>query len=797
MKRLRLLCFALLVSTITIGQNVKHNSKGIVKEVEFHHSKSKSPNSSAEFKEKYLKVSVDDEFKLKPHKRNRKGFKNERYEQFYKGIKVENASYTFHFKDDTLVYAHGNYVRIIDVNTKPTLSPDEAKANFAKFKKIPIDSVFSYSSELLIKEIKENKGDTITIPVLVYKIDLDANDRVNDEIGYVDAHTGKIVATAPKIWGATYNGIFTTRYNGTKVAKTSLSSSSYILKDDSRSTIIHTKNLNNSNYIPYAVDITDNDNSWTSSEHRPNNNDMGLDVHWALQEIYDYFNDNYSISSYGDDDFQINAYIKYGYYPSERDNAGWDPSLNLLIFGEGYTNFNPVASLDAVAHEYGHGISDIQIGMPYDYGTMGAIQEGLSDIWGVILESAINPVDIWKIGDQVVKSGSCLRNIENPTDGNSKTQLSVTYGASSYNNASDHYVKSGVLSYWFYLLVNGGTGVNEKGDYYSLSGIRMNDAEAFITNCIYDGYLDGVNSFSSLYSAFSNAATIFYGTSSFIKNQVDMAWYAVGVAPKPSEISISGEKYLCPSSQTAYYANNLSGAFSWVCSSNLTPIGGSSGSFTTSSTRGNAWVAIKVNGIEVTRKNIVIGSEVTGIDAISTAGTNRYYASPACSDSRFNVWTLTWQGMDYTVDQPIVVFGKSYVDVVSTTNNSNYTIASLTLEQGNYSYTKYITANRVDLGLSGIQLPNPLPFSLNLSPNPANESTTITLTEEITSAKQQTSKKDKTETEFQLWNSYGKLKSYKTKSNKHQISLSGLPSGIYYVIVIKDKNVYRKQLIVD
>jgi hypothetical protein len=95
-----------------------------------------------------------------------------------------------------------------------------------------LDTVFSYSSELLIKEIKGNNGDTTTIPVLVYKIVMDANISVNDEIGYVDAHTGKVVATAPKIWGATYNGTFTTRYSGTQVAKTSLSSSSYILKDD-------------------------------------------------------------------------------------------------------------------------------------------------------------------------------------------------------------------------------------------------------------------------------------------------------------------------------------------------------------------------------------------------------------------------------------------------------------------------------------------------------------------------------------------------------------------------------------
>ena len=50
-----------------------------------------------------------------------------------------------------------------------------------------------------------------------------------------------------------------------------------------------------------------------------------------------------------------------------------------------------MASLDVVAHEYGHAISDLKLGMSYDENTITAIlQEGISDIWGVILENAIS-----------------------------------------------------------------------------------------------------------------------------------------------------------------------------------------------------------------------------------------------------------------------------------------------------------------------------------------------------------------------------------------------------------------------
>ncbi|MEA4916750.1 T9SS type A sorting domain-containing protein [Proteiniphilum sp.] len=49
--------------------------------------------------------------------------------------------------------------------------------------------------------------------------------------------------------------------------------------------------------------------------------------------------------------------------------------------------------------------------------------------------------------------------------------------------------------------------------------------------------------------------------------------------------------------------------------------------------------------------------------------------------------------------------------------------------------------------------------------------------------------------EIQLWSSASLLKTDKTDQPKYQISVSGLPAGIYFIRVIKDGKTYTKKLI--
>ncbi|GET28920.1 M4 family metallopeptidase [Prolixibacter sp. SD074] len=692
-----------------------------------------------------------------------------------------------------MVYAHGNFVAIDDMDIAPILTSIDARNAFADYKNIPIDSIVNFQSELLIREFSYGNSDSSSIPKLVYKVTIDAECIVNNEIGYIDANSGKVLATIPRMTGISYVGTFSTRYSGTQTAKTMLGSGKYRLEDDSRAAPIHTKNLNNSTNITNAAEIYDYNNIWTSSEHSPNNIDMGLDVHWALQEIYDYFYDNYEISSFNDNSFDINAFIRWGNDPDDRDNAKWDPTYNRLLFGEGYTYLNPIASLDAVAHEYGHGISDMQADIPYDDVPSAAIQEGLSDIWSVILENAIEPVNIWQIGDQVVKSGSCMRNNANPTDALAKYQLSVTYGSPSFNNTTSQYIKSGVFSYWFYLLVNGGSGTNEIGDSYSVYGIGMDEAEEFITNSIYDEYLDNLSSFSDFKSAFSNAAMVYYGDSSFIKNQVDMAFYAVGLStePNPLNYDITGANLLCTSSNETYTLNGdvpSNATVNWTSSSNINIISSSNTSAICSGNGyGSSWlratVTINGNSFSVTNYDIGVGPpsilDVTSTNNLSydyisdsykiLAGSGDYkYEGKLVVDEYYGLATnYHWAKVLGSTLIPIN-WSASYNTVyVYTKAADRILMLSCTASNACGSYTKNYSFFTGDAS----------PF-FALYPNPASNTVEI----EVIGLTNSVNNNNEYEVEL-IDNTMQIRKKIKMKSNKTTINISGLKKGIYFVLL--------------
>jgi hypothetical protein len=136
---------------------------------------------------------------------------------------------------------------------------------------------------LFTKEINKEKGnDSLTYIGLVYRIYLQADHSDNTEIGFVNAHTGQVVATAPRLTDLI--GTFATRYSGSSQASTDPVTGGHRLFDNTRGATIHSRNMQNSTtLISNAVELVDNDNNWTSVEHAISKNDMGLDVHWSLQ----------------------------------------------------------------------------------------------------------------------------------------------------------------------------------------------------------------------------------------------------------------------------------------------------------------------------------------------------------------------------------------------------------------------------------------------------------------------------------------------------------------------------------
>ena len=127
------------------------------------------------------------------------------------------------------------------------------------------------------------------------------------------------------------------------------------------------------------------------------------------------------------------------------------------------------------------------------------------------------------------------------------------------------------------------------------------------------------------------------------------------------------------------------------------------------------------------------------------------------------------------------VYTPGYYTVCATANDGNYTTQP-------YCADFYIDDYKPAGGM------------FSLSPNPATTSVTITMDETklLNTTTQRTVTNPKSDNwQIQLWNSFGLIKTVQTDQKKYQLDLSGLSPGFYYVLVIRDGQTYRRQLMVQ
>ena len=107
----------------------------------------------------------------------------------------------------------------------------------------------------------------------------------------------------------------------------------------------------------------------------------------------------------------------------------------------------------------------------------------------------------------------------------------------------------------FFLLVTGGSGTNDNGDPYTVSGLNLSAAESILyrTNAV---YLFPSAQYADWRTACINAAADLYGATSNEIAQVENAWYAVGIGAASSICST-------PLSPTAFSIHSASDRLLW------------------------------------------------------------------------------------------------------------------------------------------------------------------------------------------------------------------------------------------
>lgn len=568
MKKTIILCALMAASVVINAQDLEksifiYDKYGNVQSVEF--SKADKEYDYVRSADVYFRdiLKVKDGNQFVRNESIRIDKKNETFEQYYKGIKVENAGYTFHYDENgSMRYAHGRYVDISNLDTKPIISKEEAAKAFAVYKGLSPDSITYYSAELIIKAIKgthckEN-------PSLVYKVSIEVNNYSVTEYGYVDAKTGKVVEKESSINHLSTMGTFYTKYYGTKYATTYGKDFKYYLQDITRGNGITVKDLEN-RLMGYAAhpnfvkDITNFSTTWHYTDYNDSTS-MSYEIFWALQKIFDRL---YNVhGKYGMDNKgkAVNAYVR-ALIPDENnnyitDNSCWNNTSKEFFFGEGGDESNrPYSSLDIVAHEYGHAISSYQISWSHNEDFL---NEGLSDIWGAIMDYRYGDTnaDVWKIGEYIPKTAECIRNMKNPSSSNALVEMADTYNVGYYPFyvlSSDMYGMSGPFSHWFYLLVNGGVDYDSSNPKFLLIPVGMDIAENLVVKAVYDNYLRYTTTYEGVRLAFIAAARAMNVNG--LVSAVCNAWHAVGVGDM--DASISGPVFI--GCQSEYSIEGLPG----------------------------------------------------------------------------------------------------------------------------------------------------------------------------------------------------------------------------------------------
>jgi len=384
---------------------------------------------------KFLKTTTNDKFVKATSHFDEQGMEHIVYQQYYKNIKVEYATYRVHIKNGKIESVNGDFLKIKDLDISLKVSEAEALEN--ALEKV---AAKSYAWEFpgmeeLIKDQKKDKSATYYPEAelviwnsyekdkisLAYKFDIYSLEPANREFVFVDAHTGKVL-DREQIMKISSPGWAHTRYSGTRAFQTQVSviPRGYYLYDNSRGARIFTMDMNNGTNLSQAENYFDNDNNWTSAEwHNTYMDDGALDAHWGLQMVYDYWKTQHNRNSYDGSNGFIYCYVHYYF---QDPNAGWAGDGKIYI-GDDIQNSDVLSTLDIVAHEFGHGVCEYTCNLRYQRES-GALNEGLSDIWGASVEEYAAPEkQEWRIGEEITLGP--IRAMDNPNLFNDPD----TYGA--------------------------------------------------------------------------------------------------------------------------------------------------------------------------------------------------------------------------------------------------------------------------------------------------------------------------------------------------------------------------------
>ena len=525
-----------------------------------------------------LKLSSDYGFQLLNAEKDLLGMTHYRYRQTYKGLELEGTMFLVHVKNDRMVSVNGTVFNRVQSASTPGIAATEALNAALDYVHADVYRWQLPQMEALLKKQTGDpsatwypKGELVLAPVngepkdanyiLAYRFDVYAEKPLRREYIFVNAANGAVIYTKDRIHYTDKIATAVTVYSGIReMTADSVNATTYRLRETGRGNGIGTYNLQQTtNYT--NTDFLDTDNYWDNVNAQMD--EYASDAHWGAEKTYDFYNVKFSRNSIDGNGFRLLSYV---HYDVNFANAFWDGTEMTYGDGDG-GNYTPFTALDVTGHEISHGLTEFTSGLNYAYES-GAMNESFSDCMGNSIRHYGKPAASinWLIGDEI--SSSPFRSMSNPNAyGDPDTYQGNNWATGAADNGGVH-SNSGVMNHWFYLLTEGGTGTNDNGDAYTVSGLGI-DAAAAICFRMNTVYLVPTSQYADARSYSIQAAIDLYGPCTNEVVQTANAWHAVGVGnaftPGVTSDFLAPVTVFCSAPASVTFSNQSSnaGTFTW------------------------------------------------------------------------------------------------------------------------------------------------------------------------------------------------------------------------------------------
>jgi len=496
--------------------------------------------------------TTTDDFLQKQITRDDLGMTHARVQQTYKGIPVYGGELILHSDAaNTLKEINGKFVPGLNLDVSAWISGEQALQTALQDLRPATYRWLNSEQERVLKEVLNDENATwLPKPLLmiaprngdfekgeyrlVWKmtIAIDGEKLGNYEY-FIDAKTGEVINKFNSMPNDDAIGTGTSNYNGTVSFHTNTIVGGYEMYNILRN--IKTYTANNGTSLPGTL-LTDSDNTWDATAQR-----SAVDAHWAAEAVRDFYLVVFNRNSFDNTGAQVRSTVHYG---SNYNNAFWNGAQ--LVFGDGDgVTFSSLTSIDVCGHEFAHAVTQYTAGLIYQ-GESGALNEAFSDVFGTNVEFYATPAKAnWLIGEECYTPGTggdALRYMNNPNLGGQPDTYDGTHWfsqtgcvPSQSNDYCGVHTNSGVLNYAYYLMSQGGSGTNDIGTSFNITGIGITTTRSIAYRAL-TVYLTSGSNYASARTAFLSAAADLYPDVSGQRSQEYVAtgdaFVAVGIGVK-------------------------------------------------------------------------------------------------------------------------------------------------------------------------------------------------------------------------------------------------------------------------